>query len=525
MTPALDPTLQRLAAGSAIPEFWQRLAERSARVEGFVGSRAVKPGELAQGHLTWLGTVLKGLGKGAEHERVVAMAMHELKQSARTLDAREQWELYARLRRALDPRAALDTWEDSVFFSDEERALLAGLTGSPAATPYAPDYAPDKADSKKLKLLQWAQDKGADYRGYVCIIVKVTRHCNLRCTYCHDWREGKDARMSFDVLAHTMHKTLATPDHRLIDVVWHGGEPTLIGRRGALRILALQRRFSRNGQTVRNILQSNGAALDEAWAQFFVDFGFVVNVSLDGPPEIHEHTRPQADGAPTYSKAMRGLSLLREKGLASGVLMVVGDELVAYGAERLVKFMQATGLSEVGLLPVRPANPPTASSAPYLHPQRYARFLVEVHRARLAHPTPWIQVREIDMIMSAHGGTMPTHCEMLGNCVGTYFSVEPNGDVAHCDKYVGDAEYTLGNLLRDDFASIRASAKVQTLREQAQSTEDACQSCKHFSRCRGWCPHERYVAKRMGLGRSATCCGLGPLFDALDELTPERAAE
>jgi uncharacterized protein len=144
--------------------------------------------------------------------------------------------------------------------------------------------------------------------------------------------------------------------------------------------------------------------------------------------------------------------------------------------------------------------------------------LIDVHRERLARPEPWVSVRELDVLLKTRGGQMPRLCEHLGNCVGHYYSVEPNGDVGHCDKYLGDSDYTLGNLLEVGFDEIRTSAKLLTLREQAEQSRESMKTCKHYDKCRGWCPHERYVAKRKQLGVDAKCCGLGPIFEALDAL-------
>src|ERR1044072_6234239 len=37
----------------------------------------------------------------------------------------------------------------------------------------------------------------------IVVIMKATRLCNLRCTYCHAWKEGPDQVMPFEVLAKT----------------------------------------------------------------------------------------------------------------------------------------------------------------------------------------------------------------------------------------------------------------------------------------------------------------------------------
>ena len=310
----------------------------------------------------------------------------------------------------------------------------------------------------------------------------------------------------------------------MIDFVWHGGEPTLLGKREFLRVLALQALLRKPGQKITNVIQTNATAINQEWAHFLADFRFRANVSLDGPQQLHDQSRPMASGRSSYQATRKGLDLLRRHGLARGVLVVVGEALVQFGAQRLVEFLQAEGLTKVGLLPVRPGNPPTYGATPNLDQRTYAQFLIDVHRARLARPEPWLAVRELDVLLQTRSGQMPGLCEHLGNCVGHYYSIDPNGDVSHCDKYVGDDEYRLGNVLEQDFDEIRASAQLQGLCQRAETSREPMKSCAHYAKCRGWCPHERYVAKRTRLGIDPKCCGLGPIFDALDRMDAERGA-
>jgi len=60
---------------------------------------------------------------------------------------------------------------------------------------------------------------------YLGLIVKATRLCNLRCTYCHDWRSGPNQTMPFEVLTQLTAKALRDPEHDSVEFIWHGGEP------------------------------------------------------------------------------------------------------------------------------------------------------------------------------------------------------------------------------------------------------------------------------------------------------------
>jgi len=58
--------------------------------------------------------------------------------------------------------------------------------------------------------------------GECSVVVKVTRLCNLRCSYCHDWRDGAGQTMTFGVLARVIAGVLGDPEHALIPRVEDG---------------------------------------------------------------------------------------------------------------------------------------------------------------------------------------------------------------------------------------------------------------------------------------------------------------
>ncbi|HTQ78724.1 MAG TPA: hypothetical protein VMM92_01925, partial [Thermoanaerobaculia bacterium] len=82
------------------------------------------------------------------------------------------------LTRALRPAEALLTYPLERLFSAAELAVL---------PPPFREASPVPAPRVTLP-----PDRGAHYQGYVCVILKLTRLCNLRCVYCHDWRSGPD---------------------------------------------------------------------------------------------------------------------------------------------------------------------------------------------------------------------------------------------------------------------------------------------------------------------------------------------
>jgi uncharacterized protein len=117
--------------------------------------------------------------------------------------------------------------------------------------------------------------------------------CDIACDYCFylEKRElyprGQSFRMSDEVLARTIEQYVRAQPTPVVEFVWHGGEPTLLGIDFYRRVVELQRPW-RATKTIRNVLQTNGMRLDDEWCAFFTANDFFVGVSLDGPREIHD---------------------------------------------------------------------------------------------------------------------------------------------------------------------------------------------------------------------------------------------
>jgi serine-type anaerobic sulfatase-maturating enzyme len=365
------------------------------------------------------------------------------------------------------------------------------------------------------------------------LIVKATRLCNLRCTYCHDWRTGAGHTMPFDVLARMIAAALRDPEHDVVDFIWHGGETTALPISFYERALIVQSRFRREGQIVRNLIQTNGTLVDAEWARFLRANEFVVGVSLDGPQAVHDRQRVFASGEGSFARVLHGINLLREHGVRFGVLLVADEDVLALGPDAVFDFFQELDVRDWSVLTVKPENDPGASAGSavphYADPATMARFLSRLYDRWAEEGDRMIRIRELNAIRRGLAGRRPGMCTVAGGCFGHYYLVEPNGDVAHCDLFLGDPTYTLGNVLRDSFAEIRAGERLAAVTTANRQAVDRMRACPEFAVCKGWCPHERYLSRRHNHAHSDDCCGLRPLIshirtrmEAAGELGPLR---
>jgi uncharacterized protein len=135
--------------------------------------------------------------------------------------------------------------------------------------------------------------------------------CNLDCEYCFFLSKemlypGSRFRVAQD-LQETYIRQVLEAHARAPEVVvaWQGGEPTTMGLDFFRRSIELQRTYARPGQRILNTMQTNGTLLTDEWGEFLKENDFLVGISIDGPPEMHDAYRVDKGGKPIGPGAPR----------------------------------------------------------------------------------------------------------------------------------------------------------------------------------------------------------------------------
>lgn len=322
--------------------------------------------------------------------------------------------------------------------------------------------------------------------------------------------------MPLPVLARLVARTLEDGEHTSIDFIWHGGEPTVLPMTFYEKALYLQARLRRTDQQVQNILQTNGTRLTSEWVQFLKNYQFGVGVSLDGPALVHNQQRRFPSGGDSFTQVIDGIRRLQDRGLDFTLLMVIDQDTLGLGADCVFDFLLEQNIKRISCIAAKPVNvPKTLPGTPAQHyssPKQMAGFLGRLFDRWLQHGDEEIEIRELRAIMNRLSGDPPYTCTLAGGCLGRYFLVEPQGQIAHCDLFLGDPSYTLGNVQQNSFAEIRDSPALLALRTKYNESIMRMRECSYFSVCNGWCPHERYLSIRHNPHHQENCCGLSDLI-------------
>ena len=115
------------------------------------------------------------------------------------------------------------------------------------------------------------------------IIVKLTTACNLACTYCSEGDRAVE-QLPKELVYKMIDEYPALLDHigtRSASILWHGGEPLLVGHDYLHDVMCYARDRLRD-YDVHFLMQTNGTLVDEDWLALFQEFSISAGVSLDG---------------------------------------------------------------------------------------------------------------------------------------------------------------------------------------------------------------------------------------------------
>lgn len=345
-------------------------------------------------------------------------------------------------------------------------------------------------------------------RPFSLLIKPVSADCNLRCRYCFyldhlDFYPGKKHRMSDETLEAIIRTYLSVPLHEHI-FLWQGGEPTLMGLEFFERVAELQDRYSPPGGRVSNGLQTNATLLTDELARHLKAREYLVGVSIDGPPEIHDEYRLTAHGRATHEQVIAGLETLRKHGVECNVLCVVTQANAPHGKE-MYRYLKSLGFDFHQYIPCVEFDPAGALADFAVDGEAWGQFLSDVFEEWRKSDTRRVSVRQFDSIVNKLVLGRPTLCPMDTNCC-QYFVVEFSGDVYPCDFFVR-SELSLGNVRSHAWVEMLEEPKYVEFGARKPRWHSDCQRCEYLELCAGDCLKHRGPPGSAPETKSVLCDG------------------
>lgn len=415
--------------------------------------------------------------------------------------------------RPCEPQVETFSWPDGTHVAFDANSLIAlqvdaekadklragpdGFTGL-LYSGIAPDFPPPAGGPERAERVERVRK----------VVLNLTHGCNLRCKYCfaadYDKCPSMPLETAFNALSLFSAPEIRTPQSALrnpISVSFFGGEPllawpTLILTAERVYQLAYERKVPYSLHVT-----TNGTLLDPLKAAALKRFNFSVLLSLDGPRDIHNASRPLAasdhlsdpsDRSDSFARVMAGLAALNAAGIVPMIRATFSD-LPAGLVERLSFFDLLYRQGKISGASIEPAILAEGCSSVPQEPMDLAALEAEWHeaakwfvaQAKAGAPFPFFYFRKL------LGRLL--NCEFHGSECGAgrgYLTVGPDGTIFACHRESGTAIGNLSDRSDQSNPSFDSAARAPWL-ANGISAHPECASCWARYLCGGGCAQNR----------------------------------
>lgn len=346
------------------------------------------------------------------------------------------------------------------------------------------------AQEEEESLLQKAIEKD-DQEKYPCdFLLYPTFHCNFRCTYCfqEDFRKKYSfitkeyVSKAFSAIE-TICRDLQIESTPLLYLF--GGEPLLKGKRAEETIqYTLLQAYDRGYRTA---VVTNGSTVQHYSSllrKYALDF---IQITLDGPPRIHDTRRIYANGKGTFDDIKRGIQSIIDSEIKILIRMNLDSQNIDYIPE-FSDFVYESGWDKENVTVfVGPYRDLLCRSYEYQLPEhvmlkRMFSFYEEIPKTRIIKLLAWPGADYVLHFLRTRELPPPR----VSYCIATYgrFGFDAEGYVYACGNAAGNKEYAIGRYYPEISLD---EENVRRWRKRRFIAMPECRGCRLALLCGGGC--------------------------------------
>ena len=310
-------------------------------------------------------------------------------------------------------------------------------------------------------------------------VLNLTEACNLKCTYCYvnAGCNQKDFMKPETAFRIADEYSLMNPE-RKVNLTMHGGEPLL--NFDLIKKLAAYTKDRRDQIDIT--MQTNATLLTDEIAQFIKENKIGVGVSIDGPAEFHNKTRPLQNGKGSFEQVMRGIRILQKHGIPFGTISVMNGQNAEH-IDEIIDFFLANDIYSYSFIPLQRIGRGENDEQSYIDGETmfaaYKRIMKRIvdfntknkGEKRIEERFVKNLARNV-FLHKKQFMCMRAPCGAGRNTMG--FGI--NGDFYACDDFINDPDFRIGTLDGGHFKDQILKSKVVAQTE--------FRAMKHLSRCK-----------------------------------------
>ena len=315
------------------------------------------------------------------------------------------------------------------------------------------------------------------------LMIFPTLHCNFDCYYCYE--KNKEGFISKEVGEKILGLVRYHAEKKeKIKVAWHGGEPLLV----VDIICDLSKKIidicNRNNVEYFSIMVSNGYLFTDDIINKLKECKIsFIQVTLDGPPEIHNKRRYLKNTRKeTFNKILENAKKLKKNNITVSILVNINKDINIDALLKLVKILEENDLKDNFCISQEFDS--TSSQRTCLNENCYtdedfAKLSLSFYKK--LHD---LGIRSLNE-KSFYPGVLFNYCE--AERFNT-LDVDPDGYLYKCPMEVGLREKAIGNILDDKSFNEKYFNNNVKYMTWNPFKFDKCINCNLIPICSGNCP-------------------------------------
>ena len=323
-----------------------------------------------------------------------------------------------------------------------------------------------------LEKLHWESRHGCESLG---IGIIPTLGCNFRCSYCY---QKHDNVHTSSELENSIIKYISNNlnGKRLLKVMWFGGEPILRIKsihNISQRLLCLIKSYNIK---YYGTITTNGYLLTDENSSVLLDSGIKdIQVTIDGPPSVHDTRRYLINNQPTFMTILSNLSRVA-KMFSQVIIRINIDKRNQDEIFQLLELL--IPLKEYIVLAFRPATSPNS-------PQIEESWCVPPY-------SYWNLEKQLNVLANQMGFRIIRGYAFPGTsfCSGyqqNSVTIDPYGDVHKCPICIGRRNQRYGILSSNGDIIVEERGIQNQWDKWSPFLDEECRNCKALPLCMGGC--------------------------------------
>lgn len=341
------------------------------------------------------------------------------------------------------------------------------------------------------------------------LIFKETEACNSNCIYCDVIARKKPRTINNDLLRRVfvcINEYLELYPKEYFSIVWHGGEPCIVGAEFYEHVLDLEDEVcSSTKNRIEHDIQTNLTLINQRMIDVFKRMG-ITRVGTSYEPYKGIRGFGENRDSDAYNKKFfKGIELIEKNGFSWGFIYVVTRRVIDKPLEIfniLTNFKVRGGFQLHPVYSYKNEDPNGVG----ISAKEFAAFLGEIFKVWWEKRELYPYVEPFFSYINHYGKGGPVCCSDSGNCAYTHIYIGPEGELSHCGRASDWDVFDVGNIKDMNIVdAFKSSYRQQIAMRTEYLLKSDCKGCEYFKICHGGCPLDGWNSTNSIMSKTEWC--------------------